>query len=133
MLAHVVRDVVIDLSRELVPQRPRIAVGADRTVHRLPRLELIRRPAVTAEHCLEAAELARRPEYLPLRRASKWTLGAVPLTERHREGVRVGIDVRLLVVAEVDRVWLQHVRAAEEVWVLQHHRQRLPAARRRTL
>src|SRR4051812_32108238 len=114
MLAHVVRDIVIDLSCELVPERPRIAVGADWTVHRFPGLELIRGPPVTAEHCLEAAELARRPQHLSLRRATKRTLGAVPLTERHREGVRVGIDVRLLVVPEVDRVWLQHIGAAEE-------------------
>src|SRR5690348_17874702 len=66
VLAHVVGDAVIDLAGELVPEGSRIPVVTNRAVHRLPRLELIRRSAVAPQHRLEPAELSRRPQHLPL-------------------------------------------------------------------
>src|SRR5437016_871071 len=118
VVAHINRDVMVDLPSELVPERAWIAVVADRAVHRFPRLELIGGATVTAEHRLEAAQLTRRPKHLALGGAPKRTLGGHELPERNCERIRVGIDVRLLIVPEVDGIGLEHPGTAEEVGML---------------
>src|SRR5256714_12895993 len=118
VVAHIHRDVIVDLPGELVPELAWIAGVADGAVHRFPRLELIGGATVTTEHRLEAAQLTRRPKHLALGGPPKWTLGGHELPERNCERIRVGIDVRLLIVPEVDGVGLEHPGAAEEVGIL---------------
>src|SRR6185503_5072011 len=130
---HVRRGVLVDRPRQLVPEWNVVALRVDRTVDRFPRLELVRRAAFAAEDRLEATELAHRDDRLPVRRALKWTLEPRERTRRHRERVRIGVDVHFTVAREVDRVRLEDPSAAEVVGVLQLQCERLPAARRRAL
>src|SRR6185503_20447768 len=116
-----------------VPQRHWITLSADRAIDRLPCTELVARPSARAEHFLEEAELTQRPYDLSLRRAAKWPLRRGELPVRDHEGVRVLVDVHELIAAKSDRIRLQHPAAAEEVRMLEHHRERLPATRRCTL
>src|SRR5258708_7383952 len=66
VVAHVRRRRAVDGSRQFVPEGHWISVRAHGSIDRLPRLELIARPAVTAEDCLESGELSRRPDNLAL-------------------------------------------------------------------
>ena len=65
-VAHVSRDVVVDVARALVPQRDRIAIGAHRSVYRFPDLQLLARPSVTAQDVLESAEITHGDQRLPI-------------------------------------------------------------------
>ncbi len=136
-VAHVVRDVAIDVAGLLVPQRRRVAIRSYRSVHGLPDLQLLRRPAVARFHVLEPAQLPHCLDWLTRDTAREVVLGVQPFAHRreqrrvtHDEAVRVGVRVDLTVVMEVDGVRILGPRSSEEVGVIELQRKRFPPSRR---
>ena len=130
VLAHVRDDVLVDRAGLLVEQRRRVAVRACRTVRCLPDVELIVGAAARAEHRLELRKLPHRPQHLAFSGALHRPLGAGPRGGRHAEHVAVAVDVAQLVAAEVDRVGIEDPGAADQLRVVELHRQGFPAAGR---
>src|SRR3546814_20723899 len=91
MLAHIADDLLVYGSGLLVIEQHGIAVGADRTVRRLPDIELIIGPALRAHHPLERGERAKVHQRLPFAAAPHWLfllhpVIALPSSEGRREG-----------------------------------------------
>src|SRR5581483_9224554 len=88
---------------------------------------------MAAQDIFEAADLAYGREHLASDGALKRPLGRRERSRAQHEGVRVVVDVRLLIMPEIDRVRLQDPGVADIVRMLQREGQRLPATGRRAL
>src|SRR5579862_3364614 len=116
MFFHVVGYILRELARQLVPSRGRIPIWPYRPIYRLPPFQLKIGTAFASQDLFESAQFPRRPDHLPIYCALKRTFRTCERPGRHAERILIFIDIRQLVVAEVDRIRLQDPRASKEVW-----------------
>src|SRR3546814_5994997 len=81
MLAHIADDLLVYGSGLLVIEQHGIAVGADRTVRRLPDIELIIGPALRSQNPLERGERAKVDQRLPFAAAPEWLFLRDPVVD----------------------------------------------------
>src|SRR3546814_3866681 len=90
-------------------------------------------PALRSPHPHERGERAKVDQRLPFAAAPEWLFLRDPVVDLQGEHIVLLVDIGELVAGEVDRVRVEYPRTAEQVGIMELHRQRLPASRRGTL
>src|SRR5579875_1255759 len=115
MIAHIVRDAMINFSGQFIPQRRGVAICAHRSVSSFPSLQL--------------TELAHRHFRLPVGLPLNITFGEYPMVPRLNEGIVVLIDIHQVVAAEIHRIRIKTPYPTKESGMINLEGQRLPPAR----
>src|SRR5579883_2461204 len=129
MIAHIVRDAMINFSGQFIPQRRGVAICAHRSVSSFPSLQLLACSSVTPERRFQLTELAHRHFRLPVGLPLNITFGEYPMVSRLNEGIVVLIDIHQVVAAENHRIRIKTPYPTKESGMINLEGQGLPPAR----
>src|ERR1041384_6477731 len=130
LIAHVERNLFIDLPRQPIPDRARISVLADRSVSSVPRGDLLPAAYVASQNGFEAAHLSHRQGDLSIRVSWERPDYLGPIAVRYFECIVILIDIPHLITPEINWVRIQDPRAVEELRMEYLQSQRFPASSR---